>query len=151
VRSIGIGEVITTFPMLFWAGSKKSAPRRPDPRLPGAIFPCRLFLLLFSTFRMTIPELLEAYQRNFLPDRADGVDGIIQLHLSGEDGGDYHLIVKDQQLTIQPGLHDQPTVTLSSTASDWIDISLGTANPMMLMMTGRLKISGSLPMAGREA
>lgn len=96
---------------------------------------------------MTIPELLEAYQRNFVPERADGVEGIIQLNLSGEGGGDYYLIVQNQTLTIQPGQHEAPTVTLGSSAADWIDISLGDANPMMLMMTGRLRISGSLPIA----
>ena len=36
-----------------------------------------------------IPDLLKAYQKNFVPERADGVDGIIQLALTGELGEVY--------------------------------------------------------------
>lgn len=96
---------------------------------------------------MTIPELLEEYQKRFLPEKADGVDAVIQLSLSGDGGGDYHLIVKDRTFRYEPGAHPDPTVTLSCSAQNWIDISTGKANPMMLMMTGKLKVSGSLPMA----
>jgi len=94
-----------------------------------------------------IPDLLEAYKKRFLPEKADGVDGIIQLSLHGDGGGDYYLIVKDQTLNVLDGLHENPTVTLKSSAKDWINISTGQSNPMMLMMTGKLKVSGSLPMA----
>ncbi len=95
----------------------------------------------------TIQDLFEAYKKNFAPDRAEGVDAVFQLHLTGEGGGDYILTVKDQKLTIEEGVAENPTTTLKTSAQNWIDISLGKANPMMMMMTGKLKVSGSIPMA----
>jgi len=97
----------------------------------------------------SISDLFAAYKKNFMPERADGVDAVFQLHLSGDDGGDYYLTVTDQTLTITPGTHLEPTTSLKASARDWIELSLGKANPMMLMMTGKLKVSGSLPMATR--
>jgi len=97
----------------------------------------------------SISDLFKAYQKNFVPERADGVKAVFQLHLSGDDGGDFFLTVADQTLKIETGTHPEPTTSLKASARDWIDISIGKANPMMLMMTGKLKVSGSLPMATR--
>lgn len=96
---------------------------------------------------MTIQDLFDEYQKRFQPDRAEGVDGIIQLHLTGDDGGDYYLTVKDKQLHIDEGTHDDPTTRVTASAQDWIDLSRGKANPMALMMKQRLKVKGSIPMA----
>ncbi len=96
---------------------------------------------------MTIPELLEEYKKRFLPEKADGVDTVIQLSLSGEGGGEYHLIVRDKTLRYAEGRHENPAVTLSCSAENWIKISTGEANAMMLMMTGKLKVSGSMGVA----
>ncbi|GIV61677.1 MAG: hypothetical protein KatS3mg044_0543 [Rhodothermaceae bacterium] len=95
----------------------------------------------------TLHDLFEAYQKNFVPERAEGIDATFQLHLSGEGGGDFVLRVRDGHLTIEEGVAENPTTTLRASARDWIDLSLGRANPMTLMMTGRLKVSGSIPMA----
>ncbi|GIV60611.1 SCP2 sterol-binding domain-containing protein [Rhodocaloribacter litoris] len=97
----------------------------------------------------TLQDLFEAYKANFVPARAEGIEATFQLHLSGEGGGDYVLRVQDQELTIEEGVAENPTTTLKSSVEDWINLSLGKANPMTLMMTGRLKVSGSIPMATR--
>ncbi|MEM1268843.1 MAG: SCP2 sterol-binding domain-containing protein [Bacteroidota bacterium] len=95
----------------------------------------------------SLDQVIESLERNFKPEKAAGADGIYQLHYTGEDGGDWYLAVENQQLTVSEGTHDAPDVTVTSTADDWLKIANGDLNPMMAMMTGKLKVQGSIPKA----
>ncbi len=97
----------------------------------------------------TISELLDLYPEYFKPQEAAGVDGVVQLDLDGEDGGQYYLVIEDQTLDIHEGTHDDPAVTIRTTAERWLAVNRGEANPMTLMMLGQLRIDGSLSMATR--
>jgi putative sterol carrier protein len=95
----------------------------------------------------TIPEVVESYKGRFLPEEAKGVDGVIQLNLTGEGGGGYKMKIQEQTLTITEGEHPEPTVTVTADAEDWLRVNNGETNPMGLLMQGKLKVKGSLPMA----
>ena len=95
----------------------------------------------------TIPELIDLYPEYFQPSEAEGVEGIVQLDLDGDGGGQYYLVIEDQTLDIHEGVHDDPTVTIHTTAERWLKINRGEANPMTMMMMGQLTVDGSVPMA----
>ncbi|CAM3239044.1 SCP2 sterol-binding domain-containing protein [Rhodothermus bifroesti] len=95
----------------------------------------------------SIPEVIASYKERFLPDQAAGIEGVVQLNLTGEGGGAYYLVVKNGTLEIHEGTHENPTVTVTTSAENWLKLNNGEANPMALMMMGKLKVSGSLPMA----
>jgi putative sterol carrier protein len=95
----------------------------------------------------TIDDVIESYPDRFQPDQAEGVEGIVQLNLTGEGGGHYYMLIEDQTLDIEEGEHDDPTVAVTTSADDWLKINNGQTNAMALMMQGKLKVSGSLPMA----
>jgi putative sterol carrier protein len=57
------------------------------------------------------------------------------------------MVIDDQTLNIEEGEHDDPTVAVTTSADDWLKINNGQTNAMALMMQGKLKVSGSLPMA----
>ena len=95
----------------------------------------------------TLDELIDLYPDAFDPAEAEGMDAIVQLDIDGDDGGQYHLEIRNQELTVHAGTHEDPTVTISTSAENWFDIHRGEASPMSLMMTGQLQISGSMPTA----
>ena len=95
----------------------------------------------------TIPEVMRSYEDRFLPEQAAGVDGVVQLHLTGEGGRPYYLVIRNQQLGVHEGTHEDPTVTVTTSAENWLKINNGESNPMALMMMGQLKVGGSLPLA----
>ncbi|GAB5520392.1 MAG: hypothetical protein RhofKO_26430 [Rhodothermales bacterium] len=97
----------------------------------------------------TIPEMFAAYQKTFDPAETVGVDAVIQMHLDGEGGGDYHFVIKDQTMNIVEGTHDDPDVTVKTTVENWLKVNNGELNPMMAMMTGKVKVSGDLILATR--
>jgi len=97
----------------------------------------------------TIPEMFAAYQEQFDPAQAVGIDATIQMHLEGEGGGDYHFVIKDQAIAVVEGTYTAPDVTVKTTVTDWLKVNNGALNPMMAMMTGKVKVSGDLVLATR--
>ena len=95
----------------------------------------------------SIADVLASYPGRFRPDKAEGVDAVVQMHLSGEGGGDYILHVHDQRVDLSEGPHPDPTLTLRAAASDWLAVENGQLNPMMAMMQGKVKLRGSVPFA----
>ena len=94
-----------------------------------------------------IHEVIASLEKGFKAHNAEGVTAVYQLHYTGDDGGDWHLHVADQQLDVQEGIYEEADVVITCAAEDWIKIANGEANPMMMMMMGKLKIKGSIPLA----
>jgi putative sterol carrier protein len=97
----------------------------------------------------TIDELLQSYPRRFNPEKAEGMDSVVQMNLTGEGGGQYYAEVRDQELSVEEGTHEAPDATLTTSAENWLEINNGEANPMQLMMQGDLSVDGSIPAATR--
>lgn len=92
---------------------------------------------------------MASYPNRFYPEKAAGVDGVIQFVFSGEGGGEYHLLIRDKRLDVVRGEHPDPTVTVTVPARDWLDVNNGEVGPMALLMQGKLKVKGSLGMAAK--
>jgi len=96
----------------------------------------------------TVSDLVHVYPDYFNAAAAEGIDGVVFLDLDGEKGGQFAITIKDQEIEIEEGVvPEDPTVTIKTTGERWLQINRGDANPMTLMMTGKLKISGSMSMA----
>jgi putative sterol carrier protein len=95
----------------------------------------------------TVREIFDKMPQTFLPEKAVGVNAVIQFDITGEGGGQWHAALVEGQLTVVEGLHPEPGVTLSATAQDYIDISTGKLNGQLAFMTGRLTAKGKLVLA----
>lgn len=81
------------------------------------------------------------------PDAAKGMDAVIQFNLTGDNGGEWHAHIKDGKCDVQEGKHDNPTMTLTMAANDYVDMTLGKLNGQMAFMQGKLKIAGDMGLA----
>lgn len=84
-----------------------------------------------------------------MPNRIDsaklaGLDMSIMFDLSGEQGGQYTLVVADGAANVINGASDNPTATLKMDAADWQAMATGNLNPMTAFMTGKVKVEGDL-------
>lgn len=91
----------------------------------------------------TFPSLAE----HFVPAHAQGVKGLIQFELSGENGGLYWMKIADGVCQAGQGLVENPTLTLKSSADDWIGLVARTLNPTTAVMTGKVKLDGDWSLA----
>jgi putative sterol carrier protein len=82
----------------------------------------------------------------FLPEKAEGVEGVIQFQL-GDEGGDWVCTIKDQTCKVDKGTVDEPSLTLTAEASDYIDMITGKLNPMTAIATKKVSLKGDLNLA----
>lgn len=95
----------------------------------------------------TVEQLVRNHEKAFMPDAAEGVDAVIQYHLTGEEGGDWIVTIRDGKCTVEPGVAENPKMTMTADAHDFRDVLLGKANGMQYFMTGKLRLAGDLNLA----
>ena len=83
----------------------------------------------------------------FDPSKTVGVDVIIQLNITGTNGGDWIVTIKDQKLGTQQGLHPSPSLTIRMADTDYVDMINGKLGGERAFMTGKLKFKGSMTLA----
>ncbi|MGW8250538.1 MAG: SCP2 sterol-binding domain-containing protein [Anaerolineales bacterium] len=96
---------------------------------------------------ISVQQLIHNHEKAFKPEAAEGVDAVIQYHLTGEEGGDWIITIRDGKCTVQEGVAENPKMTLTAEASDFRDVLLGKANGMQYFMQGKLKLAGDLNLA----
>lgn len=96
----------------------------------------------------TLDDVLASYPARFRSDKAEDVDATVQMHLTGANGREVALHVRGRQLLVEDGATvEDPTLSVTADADDWLAIENGQLNPMMAMMQGKLKLKGSIPFA----
>ncbi len=80
-------------------------------------------------------------------EAADGVEAVYQFDLSGPEGGQYHLTIKDGACSVREGVHQNPQVTLSLSGADCLGILEGRLDGMSVALSGRLRVAGDLVLA----
>ncbi|MDR5865846.1 SCP2 sterol-binding domain-containing protein [Halomonas koreensis] len=90
---------------------------------------------------------LDKLHARFDPQAARGMDEVFQFHFS--DAGDYHLVVRDGELEIHEGAHEEPSVSLSLSTDTLKGVMRGEISGMSAFMSGRLKATGNVMLATR--
>lgn len=96
---------------------------------------------------VTIEKLMSRMPKAFLPEKAAGVNAVIQYHLSGEEAGDWIIVIRDDECTVEQGVAENPNMTLSADSGDYKDVILGKINGMNAFMEGKLRLAGDLNLA----
>jgi putative sterol carrier protein len=90
----------------------------------------------------------------FRADRAGSTNAVIHWVIGDRpDGGadTYELVVANGACTLSPEPVNEPKLSLTVGAVDFLKVVSGNANPMMLFMTGKLKAKGDLGLAANIA
>lgn len=94
---------------------------------------------------LTVEKLMERMPQAFVPEKAEGVDAVIQFHLG--EGGDWVVTIKDGKLKAERGVAENPNLTLTAAAQDYIDIVTGKLNAMKALATKKITFKGDLNLA----
>lgn len=95
----------------------------------------------------TVEELIWNHEKSFQPEKAAGVNAVVQYHLTGPDGGDWIITIQDGVCKVAKGNAENPKMTLTADAQDFKNILLGRMDGMAAFMQGKLKLQGDLNMA----
>lgn len=96
---------------------------------------------------LTVVELMSKMPKAFLPEKAPGLDAVIQFKFSGAEAGDWYAAIKDGACTVEQGAHPSPKMTLSADSADYVKIFTGELDGMQAFMQGKIKLAGDLNLA----
>ncbi len=84
---------------------------------------------------LSLPDRFKAYKVK--PD----YETCMHFNISGDNGGEFTVTVKDSHCEVNQGLIGQPKCTVSTKDRTYEGIELGKENPQMAVMMGKIKIS----------
>ena len=96
-----------------------------------------------------VKEVFDKMPEVFNADAAQGLNAVFQFEITGNDGGNWNVVVKDGTCEIVEGTHDAPTVTLTMSDETWLGMINKQINGMQAFMGGQLKAVGDIMLAQR--
>jgi putative sterol carrier protein len=98
-------------------------------------------------FEKPIPELMDSIPQYFIPEKANGVDAVIQFHLTGSQGGDWNVTIQNKVCSVKKGIAENPKLIFTAEAQDCLDILSGKLDGLKAYMVGKLKLKGNMALA----
>ncbi len=91
--------------------------------------------------------LEEVLPTKFKPEKAAGFDVVAQMNLTGPNGGNWTLTLKNQTLTVTKETYPSPTLTLTIADDDFMDLVNGKASTAQAFFSGKIHLNGNLVLA----
>ena len=95
----------------------------------------------------TVEEVFSAMPASFQKDAAAGMNAVYQYDITGDDGGKWYAAIKEGELEVVKGEHENPNITLTMADEDYLAMITGTLDGQAAFMTGKLKIKGDMSLA----
>jgi putative sterol carrier protein len=92
-----------------------------------------------------LTRVLEGLNTAFIPERAKGLDAVIQIEITGE--GDYTLLIRDEKISFQAGKTPGARLTLKANVADLVAIFQRKLDPTTAFFQGRLSVQGDVGLA----
>jgi putative sterol carrier protein len=83
----------------------------------------------------------------FKPEKAAGIEVIVQVKITGQNGGDWVVTIKNQKLEVAEGTHPSPTLELAMMETDYLNLVNGEMSGEKAFLTGKLRFKGNIAVA----
>ncbi len=77
-------------------------------------------------------------------EKLKGLDLALQFNITGDDGGDWVLEIKDQKAAVREGSVEKPKITMKMKDSDYVKLVNGELSGQKAFMSGKLKFKGDM-------
>jgi len=83
----------------------------------------------------------------FKPDKAKGIEVIVQVNLTGDSPSDWVVTIKDQKIQFSRGITVEPTLTLRTAEEIFLDIVNGKLSVEKAFFSGKINFKGDITTA----
>ncbi len=90
---------------------------------------------------MTAAELIQSLPQRMKKGVAQGEELFFHFDISGSEGGQFTVSVKDGVCTVQSGLSGEPECIVQAKDKVYEDVEMGITNPQTAVLFGKVKIS----------
>lgn len=87
-------------------------------------------------------DIFKELPNHFLPEKAKGFAAIVQFNISGKNGGNWYVTVKNRKCTVKQGKTKERDATVITDDKTYVKLSLGRLKGELAVMFGKLKIAG---------
>ncbi len=89
----------------------------------------------------------KALPKRFNAAKAAGIDVIVQVSITGAGGGNWGVTIKDQKLEVKEGTPASPTLSITMTEKDFVDLINHKISAEKAFFTGKIQFKGNLGLA----
>lgn len=91
-----------------------------------------------------VNPMMQNFSQAISPEKLDGIDMTVQLHLHGDGGGDWYVEIHNGESKLVQGQTESAGLTLESSLEDFRSLVEGRLDGAQAFMTGRLKVQGNI-------
>jgi len=85
----------------------------------------------------------------FDPNKSAGVEAVIQMDITGPQGGDWAVTIKDQKIEIKEATLPSPSIAVKIADADFVDVINGKTSAISAFMAGKIQFKGNLTLGMR--
>lgn len=83
----------------------------------------------------------------FKTEKAAGIDVVAQVNISGPNGGNWTIIIRDQKISVSEGTSPSPNLSLIMTETDFMDMVNRKLSAEKAFFTGKIHFKGNIALA----
>jgi 3-hydroxyacyl-CoA dehydrogenase/3a,7a,12a-trihydroxy-5b-cholest-24-enoyl-CoA hydratase len=85
--------------------------------------------------------------KRFNASKAAGIDVIVQVSITGDNGGNWSVTIKDQKLEAKEETTSSPTLSITMAEKDFVDLINGRISAEKAFFTGKIQFKGNIGLA----
>ncbi len=93
---------------------------------------------------LNVSQIMESIPEYFNPERAKGIEAVVQCFFSGKQASDWFIVIKDQTCEVEAGQVDQPDITIKADGEEGVKLFTGEMDPMRAFLLRKVKVSGDM-------
>jgi putative sterol carrier protein len=90
---------------------------------------------------MNTREFLYGLPAKVASSAVEGLETVFHFDIDGPEGGQFTIEVKDGAVVVSDGLSGDARCTVRASDENFVNLARGELNPMMAILTGKVKIS----------
>lgn len=133
----------------FWGNNQQGFSPTINPSLPNS--PANQWFAndTDSSGRKTARQLTASLIHHYQPQLAGDLSCVLQMDISGQNGFSGYIVINGQNADYYDGKTENPSLTVISDETNWVNVITGKMSAQKAFMTGTLKIKGNFVLLTR--